>query len=320
MTAYVTFRAIDAGELALDSPITMTKHAAAEPPSKMGFKPGSVMTLDNALKMMLIKSANDIAMAVGENVGGTEEAFVGRMNAEALRLGMTGTHWVNPNGLHAPEQYTTARDLALLVSAIRNEYPQYAPYFAIQGLKAGKKTLMSYNVLVGRYDGADGMKTGFVCASGFNMIGSATRDGKTLMAVVLGESSALVRADVAAALLDRGFAANGGQTLTVYTLPAYGLINAPAIDMRQEICEKKPAEGQSEAAADDPKSPVKSPWLEKIPNAKLVKVGLGGATGPVPKAWQEQNGAGYADVPIPTPRPEYPATKASAQGDTSAAN
>src|SRR4029079_15445202 len=107
MTAYVTFRAIAAGEVQLDSPIKVTKHAAAEPPSKMGFKAGSVMTLDNALKMMLVKSANDIAMAVGENVGGSEEAFVARMNAEAQPLGMSGSHFVNPNGLHSPDQYTT---------------------------------------------------------------------------------------------------------------------------------------------------------------------------------------------------------------------
>ncbi len=99
MTAYVTFRAIAAGEVQLDSPIKVTKHSAGEPPSKMGFKPGSVMRLDNALKMMLVKSANDIAMAVGENVGGSQAAFAERMNAEARRLGMTGTHFVNPNGL-----------------------------------------------------------------------------------------------------------------------------------------------------------------------------------------------------------------------------
>ncbi|TIT87331.1 MAG: D-alanyl-D-alanine carboxypeptidase, partial [Mesorhizobium sp.] len=107
MTAYVTFRAIAAGEVALDSPIKVTKHSAGEPPSKMGFKPGSVMRLDNALKMMLVKSANDIAMAVGENIGGSQAAFADRMNAEAARLGMVGTHFVNPNGLYSPDQYTT---------------------------------------------------------------------------------------------------------------------------------------------------------------------------------------------------------------------
>ena len=107
------------------------------------------------------------------------------------------------------DQYTTARDLALLVTAIRNEFPQYAPYFSIQGIKAGKKTLMSYNLLVGRYAGADGMKTGFVCASGFNMVGSATRGGKTLVAIVLGEKSAIGRTDAVASLLEHGFAETG---------------------------------------------------------------------------------------------------------------
>ncbi|MGO4837774.1 D-alanyl-D-alanine carboxypeptidase family protein, partial [Rhizobiaceae sp. 2RAB30] len=190
MTAYVAFRALQAGEVQLDSPIRMTKHAAGEPPSKMGFKPGSVMTLDNALKMMIIKSANDVAMAVGENIGGSQEAFAERMNAEAARLGMTNSHFVNPNGLHSPDQYTSARDLGLLVMAIRNDFPEYASYFSIEGLLAGKKRLMSYNMLVGRFPGADGMKTGFVCESGFNLIGTATRDGKTLAVVVLGQKSA----------------------------------------------------------------------------------------------------------------------------------
>lgn len=318
MTAYVTFRAVAAGELALDSPIRTSKHSSAEPPSKMGFKAGSVMTLDNALKMMLIKSANDIAMAVGENVGGSEEAFVRRMNAEAQRLGMTNTHFANPNGLFAADQYTTARDLGLLVSAIRKEFPQYAPYFAIEGLKAGKKTLMSYNMLVGRYPGADGMKTGFVCASGFNMIGSATRDGRTLVAVVLGATSAVDRTDTVAGLLDDGFEATVKQDNTLASLPAYGVANAAPIDMREEVCgKKKPAAAQSEAAGEHEGQTVKSPWLEKLPNPKLVKVGLGGATGPVPIAMRDQDEQDYADVPIPTPRPEYPpVAKATAQGDT----
>jgi D-alanyl-D-alanine carboxypeptidase len=317
MTAYVTFRAVAAGELALDSPIRMTKHSAAEPPSKMGFKAGSVMTLDNALKMMLVKSANDIAMAVGENVGGSEETFVVRMNAEAQRLGMSDSHFVNPNGLHAEDQYTTARDLALLVSAIRSEFPQYAPYFSIEGIRAGKKTLMSYNLLVGRYAGADGMKTGFVCASGFNMIGSATRGNKTLVAIVLGEKSAVERTDAVAALLERGFVATGTAGSTVTSLPVYGLRGAAPADLREQVCgKKKPANAQSEAAPDPGTVVAKSPWQEKIPNPRIVAVGLGGATGPIPLAMRDQNGQEYADVPIPTPRPDYtPVAKASAQGD-----
>lgn len=308
MTAYVTFRAIAAGEVQLDSPIKVTKHSAAEPPSKMGFKPGSVMRLDNALKMMLVKSANDIAMAVGENVGGSQSAFADRMNAEAQRLGMTGTHFVNPNGLFSPDQYTTARDLAVLVIALRRDFPQYAPWFSIEGLAVGKKAISNYNLLVGRYPGADGMKTGFVCPSGFNMIGSATRNGRTLVAVVLGEKSAVSRAEAAAKLLDEGFATPTAGSTTIATLASYGDTLA-VNDMQDEICKKKAAEEQSEAPPpvakkDAPKS-LYQQKLDHVPT--LVAVGLGGATGPAPKALLAQSSQEYADVPLPSWRPDRPA-------------
>jgi len=307
MTAYVTFRAIAAGEVQLDSPIKVTKHSAGEPPSKMGFKPGSVMRLDNALKMMLVKSANDIAMAVGENVGGSQAAFAERMNAEAARLGMNGTHFVNPNGLYSPDQYTTARDLSVLVMAIRSEFPQYAPWFSIEGLAVGKKAIPNYNLLIGRYPGADGMKTGFVCPSGFNMIGSATRNGRTLVAVVLGEKSAVSRAEAAAKLLDQGFDTQAAGSATVATLAPYGDTVSPN-DMHDEVCKKKTPEEQSEAPpAAAVKDAPKSPYQEKLDHVPtLVAVGLGGATGPAPKAMLDQGGQEYADVPIPSWRPDKP--------------
>ncbi|RWG10874.1 MAG: D-alanyl-D-alanine carboxypeptidase [Mesorhizobium sp.] len=319
MTAYVAFRAIAAGEVALDSPIKVTKHSAGEPPSKMGFKPGSVMRLDNALKMMLVKSANDIAMAVGENIGGSQAAFADRMNAEAARLGMVGTHFVNPNGLFSPDQYTTARDLAVLVTALRNDFPQYAPWFSIEGLAVGKKAIPNYNLLIGRYPGADGMKTGFVCSSGFNMIGSATRDGRTLVAVVLGEKSAISRAEAAAKLLDQGFDAPAAGSTTLAALKPYGDTLSPN-DLQDEICKKKPKEQQSEAApAVATKDKAKSPYQVKLDHPTLIAVGLGGATGPAPKAFVDQTDQNYADVPLPSWRPDKPlpaATAASAaQGD-----
>jgi D-alanyl-D-alanine carboxypeptidase len=307
MTAYVAFRAIQAGEVALDSPIKVTKHSAGEPPSKMGFKPGSVMRLDNALKMMLVKSANDIAMAVGENVGGSQAAFAERMNAEATRLGMNGTHFVNPNGLYSPDQYTTARDLAVLVMAIRREFPQYVPWFSIEGLAVGKKAIPNYNLLIGRYPGADGMKTGFVCPSGFNMIGSATRNGRTLVAVVLGEKSAVTRAETAARLLDQGFDTPAAGSATVTTLAPYGDTVSPN-DMHDEVCKKKAPEEQSEAPPAVAKDVPKSPYQEKLDHVPtLVAVGLGGATGPAPKAILDHGGQEYADVPIPSWRPDRPA-------------
>ncbi|TPI11514.1 D-alanyl-D-alanine carboxypeptidase family protein [Mesorhizobium sp. B4-1-1] len=307
MTAYVTFRAIQAGEAALDSPIKVTKHSAGEPPSKMGFKPGSVMRLDNALKMMLVKSANDIAMAVGENIGGSQAAFADRMNAEAARLGMVGTHFVNPNGLYSPEQYTTARDLAVLVTALRTDFPQYAPWFSIEGLAVGKKAIPNYNLLIGRYPGADGMKTGFVCSSGFNMIGSATRNGRTLVAVVLGEKSAVSRAEAAAKLLDLGFEMPSATSTTLGALKPYGDTLSPN-DMHDEICAKKPKEQQSEAAPEvAAKDKSKSPYQVKLDHPTLVAVGLGGATGPAPKAFVDQVDQNYADVPLPIWRPDRPA-------------
>ncbi|MER9336495.1 D-alanyl-D-alanine carboxypeptidase [Mesorhizobium sp. M0293] len=307
MTAYVTFRAIAAGEVQLDSPIKVTKHSASEPPSKMGFKPGSVMRLDNALKMMLVKSANDIAMAVGENVGGSQAAFAERMNAEAIRLGMNGTHFVNPNGLYSPDQYTTARDLAVLVMAIRREFPQYASWFSIEGLAVGKKAIPNYNLLIGRYPGADGMKTGFVCPSGFNMIGSATRNGRTLVAVVLGEKSAVTRAETAAKLLDQGFDTPAAGSATVTTLAPYGDTVSPN-DMHDEVCKKKAPQEQSEAPPVVAKDVPKSPYQKKLDHVPtLVAVGLGGATGPAPKAVLDQGGQDYADVPIPSWRPDRPA-------------
>jgi D-alanyl-D-alanine carboxypeptidase len=257
-------------------------------------------------------------MAIGENIGGSQAEFAQRMNAEARRLGMTGSHFVNPNGLFSPQQYTTARDLALLVTAIRKEFPQYAPWFRIEGLAVGKNSIPNYNLLVGRYPGADGMKTGFVCESGFNLIGSATRGGRTVVAVVLGESSGLARAEKVASLLDRGFATQPG-SLTVATLPSYG-DPTMAHSMRAEICEKKPA--QSEASVEGGKDEAgknkpKSPYQVKLAAPTLVAVGLGGATGPLPKAMIGR--VEYADVPVPTWRPDRPApfagTTATAEGD-----
>ncbi len=200
MTAYVAFRALQSGQMTLDSPVRMTVNAAKEPPSKMGYKPGSVMTLDTALKIMLVKSANDVAVAVAEAVGGTESGFVQRMNEEAQRIGMVGSHFANPNGLHNPNNYTTARDLAVLAVQLRREFPQYAHYFATEAIDpgAGKKVQANYNILLGRYDGADGMKTGFVCASGFNLASSATRNGRTVLAIILGADRQEARAVQAA--------------------------------------------------------------------------------------------------------------------------
>ena len=205
MTAYVTFKALKAGRLTLTSPVTVSTNALAQAPSKMGFKVGTVMNVDNALKMMLVKSANDIAVAVAETVGGSESGFVTMMNAEAKRLGMNSTHYDNPNGLPDDSHVTTVRDQAILARAIWSDFPEYRSYFGIPAIKAGKRILRSQNALLERYRGTMGMKTGFICASGYNMIAAATRSGRTMMAVVFGASSSTQRNETAAHLLDQGF-------------------------------------------------------------------------------------------------------------------
>lgn len=325
MTAYVTFKALQAGELTLDSPIKVSKKALRQPPSKMGFPVGSVMTANNALAMMLVKSSNDIAMAIAENVGGSEKAFVDRMNAEAARLGMANTHFVNPNGLHAPDQFTTARDLALLVTALRRDFPQYMGYFSIEGIVAGKRSFGNFNLLVGRYNGTDGMKTGFICDSGFNMIGSATRDGRTLVAIVLGEKTAVGRAEAAAALLDKGFDGGLPAQATVGTLVEPANNSPVPANVREIVCPKpvkgkKPAKQPSENAEPDVKSVFQMP-LAHAPT--YMQVGLGNATGPVPAAVLAAGDVEYADVPIPEWRPDRPAPKftpaAALQGNTPSA-
>jgi D-alanyl-D-alanine carboxypeptidase len=257
MTAYVVFKALAAGEVTLDSPVTVSAHAAAEPPSKMGFKPGTELTLDDALKIMMVKSANDVAMAVAESVGGSEQAFAARMNAEAARLGMTRSHWVNPNGLPEPTQYTTARDMAVLARALLTDFPQYRDYFKIPAIQFGKIVVKNYNPLLERYFGANGMKTGFICASGFNLVASARRGDRELIAVVYGEYDGRARAEHAAALLDQGFQAAelfGRPQLTLADVSSGESYTAP-LDMRPYVCSPKRAATASdapEAEAQDP--------------------------------------------------------------------
>jgi D-alanyl-D-alanine carboxypeptidase len=137
MTAYLTFQGLKSGHIKLTSPVFETENALAQPPSKIGFTVGTAMTLDNALKMMLVYSANDIAVAISEAVGGSEARFVAEMNATAHSLGMNSTHYDNPNGLPSSGQVSTARDLAVLAQTILHEFPEYKDYFRIPAIKAG---------------------------------------------------------------------------------------------------------------------------------------------------------------------------------------
>ena len=177
MTAYVTLKAVKEGRLTLDSMLTVSPVAASQSPSKMGFKPGTQVTVENALAMMMVKSANDMAVVLAEGVGGSIDGFSAMMNATAQRLGMTQTSYVNPNGLPADGQITSARDLAILARAVIRDLPEYEYFMHIPAIRFGRRTTNNFNKLIGRYPGADGFKTGFICASGYNLvaIGDAQR-------------------------------------------------------------------------------------------------------------------------------------------------
>ncbi len=249
MTLYVTLEAIRAGEITLNSEVQYSANAANQPPSKMGFRPGTVLTLDNALKMMMVKSANDIAVAVAETVGGSVPAFSDRMNDAARRLGMTRSHFVTPNGLPDADNYTTARDMALLGRALLREFRDYSDYFKLPAIQIGGKVLKNYNKLLERYPGATGMKTGFICASGFNLVASAKRGSREVIAVVFGQYGGKARTEKAAELLDDGFASTMPEDGMIVSLANAGTgadYDAP-FDMRPLVCGPKRVRSASES-------------------------------------------------------------------------
>jgi D-alanyl-D-alanine carboxypeptidase len=304
MTAYTTFRSMRSGELSPESVVVMSKHAADQPASKMYFKPGSKLTLDSALKLLIIKSANDVAVAIGEAVSGNEAAFVQRMNQEAARIGMTSTRFINPNGLPGKGQYTTARDMALLATTIRREFPEYAGYFALEGVSTGKKDYPNFNLLVGRFPGADGMKTGYVCASGFNQVSSATRNGRTVISVVLGADSLGARADLSADLLQKGLTTSvAGNRLE--QLQPYGEGRDQVTDISASICNPQARKVRSEGRDEAGRMKLLSPYIREMGRPPAMSfAGLIPGSEPVQSA--KENGIGeIANVPIPKPRPTF---------------
>jgi D-alanyl-D-alanine carboxypeptidase len=248
MTTYVALSAVRDGKLTMDTPLTMSLRAARMAPSKMGFRPGTEVTLDNALKMLMVKSPNDVAVMVAEGISGSVEAFADDMNAAALHLGLKESHFVNPNGLHDANHYSSARDMAIIGRALFKEFPDHADLFDIGAIQLGNQIIPNHNGLLGRYPGADGMKTGFTCPAGFNVVASATRNGRRLIVVVMGSPSTRQRNLEAAELFDRGFAQSGGG-VPLESLPTSS-IAAPR-DMRDEICSRRNRAAVLAAAAEE---------------------------------------------------------------------
>ncbi|MEX0589818.1 MAG: D-alanyl-D-alanine carboxypeptidase family protein [Xanthobacteraceae bacterium] len=255
MTVYLAFKAMREHKIEPDTLLKVSANALAQPPSKMGFKVGTELTLDNAIKMLMVRSANDIAVLVAEGVAGSVESFVHEMNLTAGRLGMSGTRYVNPHGLPDENQVTTARDMAILARAIIRDFPEYELYFRIPAIQLGKRIIRNHNRLIDRYPGADGMKTGFICASGFNVVAGATRSGRRLIAVVFGSYSAGQRAEDAARLFERGFNRDIGlgrlSDPEATTVDSIRNIAGDPLDMRDEMCNRKRKRPVAESDIDE---------------------------------------------------------------------
>ncbi|WP_349941409.1 D-alanyl-D-alanine carboxypeptidase family protein [Fulvimarina sp. MAC8] len=293
MSAYVTFEALKAGEVTLDTPVTISKLAMTQASLHAGLSAGRAMRLEDALFAMVVGSANEVAISLAETVAGSTEAFAERMNAAASRLGMTATHFDNPNGLFAASQHTTARDLALLGLAATREYPQYGKLFETSIVVIDGKKLETENVLLTDFPGTLGLKTGFLCASGRNIVAMAERDGRRILVVLLGATTGRERAERAAKLMSEAFAGVLRPTGTdLQSLP-----NQPEIqpeDMRMRVCSAETA--AYEAKRND-----------------LYPMGLPGETSylqastqPESYAFETLPSAALFDVPLPIWRPAQP--------------
>ncbi|MGH6770307.1 MAG: serine hydrolase [Xanthobacteraceae bacterium] len=193
MTLYLLFERLEAGRITLGSPLRVSEHASEQSPTKLGLKEGTTIKVEDAIKGMITRSANDAAVVVAENLGGSESAFARMMTSKARALGMGRTVYRNASGLPDDAQVTTARDQAILGRAIQEHFPRYYKYFSIRSFKYRGKTIANHNRLLGKVEGVDGIKTGFTRASGFNLVTSVHRDGRYIIAVVLGGKSGAAR-------------------------------------------------------------------------------------------------------------------------------
>lgn len=300
MTALIAFEAIETGQATLSTPVITSANALSVEPSRLGLPEGTAITLEDALYMLVVKSANDIAVAIGETIAGSEPAFVEMMNARAAIMGLSGTHFVNPHGLHDPAQVTTARDIAMIALTIKARFPQYDALFSTRTVALGDSRSHSNNELLTGFAGTDGMKTGYVCASGLNIVATVTRGGRQLMAITLGASSSRERGEMTAQMLFSGFA--GGYRGTGKTVNA--VVNQPGllpVDMRPDICGANASEYSEQ-------------------RAEIFSAGLDGQISYlndtiVPPTHTIATLGRLADVPLPRPRPGTAAMAAESLPD-----
>jgi D-alanyl-D-alanine carboxypeptidase len=263
MTLYLLFEQLEKGRLRLDSDIRVSAFAARQAPTKLGLHPGATINVEDAIKAVVTRSANDIAVAIAETIGGSEEHFAELMTLKAHGLGMSTTHFANASGLPNGEQHTTAHDLAILGRAIQERFPRYYHYFATHAFYYAGATIMNHNHLLGRVEGMDGIKTGYTHASGFNLLTSVKRDGHYIVAVVLGGSSAGARdrimADLIEDQIDNGATVRTAAMVTETSAPTHMAdatenrqTNAQTIQSEPKTAPKATPESPKADLADDP--------------------------------------------------------------------
>jgi D-alanyl-D-alanine carboxypeptidase len=299
MTLYLLFEQLDKGAMTLQTEIPVSEHAAAQEPSKLGVQPGDTISAEDAIKAIVTRSANDVAVAVAEKIGGDESSFAEMMTRKAHALGMSRTRYVNASGLPADEQITTARDLTILARATEERFPHYFKYFSTHEFDYGGEIIGNHNHLLGRVDGVDGIKTGYTRASGFNLLTSVHRDGRSLVAAVLGGRTAAARdaymegliRDHLAQASDRGHTAPMIAEAAAPPAPPVklaslaippGAISAPAARSAAGAIE----EGDEDSAEEAPPTPAAAPVAAKpAATAPVAKpVAPIAATRPTPTA------------------------------------
>lgn len=242
MTLYLTFEALESGKVRKTTPVPFSKNASAEPPSKLGVRAGSKITVEQAILSLVTRSANDSATALAELLGGSEARFAKLMTAKARALGMTRTTYRNAHGLPNSGQTTTARDQARLGMALRQHFPQYYDYFSTRSFRFGKQTIGNHNRLLGSVRGVDGIKTGYTRASGFNLVSSVQANGRSIVAVVMGGRSggsrdAQMRKLIAEFMPDAS--RRGGGNLIAETRPA-ATVDVAAVNTRTTLPDNGP--------------------------------------------------------------------------------
>ena len=295
MTIYLTFSALDSGRLSLGDGLPVSVNALNAPPTKMGMTPGGTVNVRDATMALVTRSANDAAVLLAEGLAGSEEAFARLMTQKARQLGMSSTVFRNASGLPNSEQVTTARDLAKLANALMRDYPHYYAIFSTQSYAYRGRVLANHNRMLGSYDGADGLKTGYTVASGFNLVMSAVRDNRRLIGVVMGGTSASQRDRTMAALMDRGFAL------------------AQAMQLSPWASLRKPASARYSAAQFDPGSSFAEAYRPPAAAAQQQQVSPRYAGFAAPAPATSASASAFAAAPpaaTPAPAPVMPDTPA----------